>query len=154
MYARLLTNHPLVNILFGVVVVMGLVSFLLMPREQDPEVNFNWVQINTVLPGASALDVEKLVTSPLEDAIGNVQDDQVLPFYIFQGLDSDAHDSVVMHVTLVRPIDVLFDDVFAHGLRNEIGDIPALAHAPANVAGTDIQRRHLAMHDFTRTVVL
>ncbi|MFK8011380.1 MAG: efflux RND transporter permease subunit [Marinicellaceae bacterium] len=69
-----LTNHPLVNILFIVVVSMGLISYFSMPREQDPEINFNWVNISTFLPGASAEDVEKLVTSPLEDALRNIQD--------------------------------------------------------------------------------
>ena len=74
MFRRLLTNHPLVNILFVVVLTMGVSSYMSMPREQDPEINFNWVNINTVLPGASAEDVEKLVTGPLEDSIRNVQD--------------------------------------------------------------------------------
>jgi multidrug efflux pump subunit AcrB len=74
MLKHLLTNHPLVNILFVVVLTMGVSSYLSMPREQDPEINFNWVNINTVLPGASAEDVEKLVTGPLEDSIRNVQD--------------------------------------------------------------------------------
>ena len=70
----LLTNHPLVNILFSVVLVMGTLSYLQMPREQDPEINFNFVNIQTVLPGATASDVEQLVTGPLEDALRNVQD--------------------------------------------------------------------------------
>ncbi|HUD97868.1 MAG TPA: efflux RND transporter permease subunit, partial [Woeseiaceae bacterium] len=70
----LLTNHPLVNILFSVVLLMGVLSYLQMPREQDPEINFNFVNINTVLPGATAADVEELVTGPLEDALRNVQD--------------------------------------------------------------------------------
>jgi len=74
MYRSLLTNHPLVNILFTVVLVMGAMSFIELPREQDPEINFNWVMVETVLPGASAEDVEELVTGPLEDAIRNVQD--------------------------------------------------------------------------------
>ncbi|NRB71439.1 MAG: efflux RND transporter permease subunit, partial [Xanthomonadales bacterium] len=74
MFKKLLTNHPLVNILFTVVLVMGALSYLSLPREQDPEINFNWVVINTVLPGASAEDVEQLVTGPLEDAIRSVQD--------------------------------------------------------------------------------
>lgn len=74
MLSRLLTNHPLVNILFSVIVAMGLISYVIMPREQDPEINFYWINISTVLPGASAEDVEKLVTSPLEDSIKNVQD--------------------------------------------------------------------------------
>ena len=70
---QLLTNHPLVNILFAVVVVMGLLSYIQMPREQDPDVNLNWININTSFPGASAQDVETLVTSPLEDALRTVQ---------------------------------------------------------------------------------
>ena len=74
MFKSLLTNHPLVNILFIVVLMMGTVSYLGMPREQDPEINFNWVVVRTILPGASAEDVEQLVTGPLEDAIRNVQD--------------------------------------------------------------------------------
>jgi multidrug efflux pump subunit AcrB len=74
MYKSLLTNHPLVNILFVVVLMMGLVAYMSMPREQDPEINFNWVIVRTILPGASAEDVEQLVTGPLEDAIRNVQD--------------------------------------------------------------------------------
>jgi len=70
----LLTNHPLVNILFTVVLVMGAVSYMSMPREQDPEINFNFVSIDAVLPGATAADVESLVTGPLEDALRNVRD--------------------------------------------------------------------------------
>ena len=74
MFKSLLTNHPLVNILFSVVLVMGAMSFYSLPREQDPEINFNWVMVETILPGASAEDVEELVTGPLEDAMRNVQD--------------------------------------------------------------------------------
>ena len=73
-YRTLLTNHPLVNILFAVVLLMGILSYLQMPREQDPEINFNFVNISTVLPGSTAADVEELVTGPLEDALRNVRD--------------------------------------------------------------------------------
>ncbi|MDO9244335.1 MAG: efflux RND transporter permease subunit [Rhodocyclaceae bacterium] len=74
LYRQLLENHPLANIAFVVVLVMGVFAYLTMPREQDPEINFNWVMITTVLPGASAEDVEKRVTKPLEDAIKGVAD--------------------------------------------------------------------------------
>jgi multidrug efflux pump subunit AcrB len=70
----MLTNRPLANIAFVVVILLGLVSYMTMPREQDPEINFNWVAINAALPGASAEDVERLVTNPIEDAISNVSD--------------------------------------------------------------------------------
>ncbi|MDP2227769.1 MAG: efflux RND transporter permease subunit [Moraxellaceae bacterium] len=71
---KLLSNHPLTNITFVVVLVMGILSYINMPRAQDPEINFNWVSIITALPGASAEDVERELTSPLEDAIKQVKD--------------------------------------------------------------------------------
>ena len=70
----LLTNHPLVNILFSVVLLMGILSYAQMPREQDPEINFNFVSITTLLPSTAAADVEELATGPLEDALRNVKD--------------------------------------------------------------------------------
>ena len=73
-YRALLANHPLANIAFVVVLLLGAISYVTMPREQDPEINFNWVNITTVLPGATAEEVERLVTNPLEDAIQGVSD--------------------------------------------------------------------------------
>jgi multidrug efflux pump subunit AcrB len=71
---RLITHHPLANIAFAVVLVMGALAYVSMPREQDPEINFNWLNVSTALPGASAEDVEAKITNPLEDALRNVQD--------------------------------------------------------------------------------
>ncbi len=73
-YGRLIDNHPLANIAFVMMLLGGLFSYLTMPRAQDPEINFNWVSIITTLPGASAEDVERELTGPLEDAIKQVKD--------------------------------------------------------------------------------
>lgn len=74
LYGRLIDNHPLANIAFLVVLLGGIVTYLTLPRAQDPEINFNWVSIITTLPGASAEDVERELTGPLEDAIKQVKD--------------------------------------------------------------------------------
>ena len=74
MLERIYANHPLANVTMAVVLVMGMASFMLMPRERDPEINFNWINMTTVLPGASAEDVERLITDPLEEAIGRLRD--------------------------------------------------------------------------------
>ncbi len=74
MYERLLRNHVLTNLAFVLVMVMGVVHYQLLPREQDPTINFNWIQVQTFLPGASAEDVEKLVTDPLEEALTGLSD--------------------------------------------------------------------------------
>lgn len=74
MFAKLLQNHTLTNLTFLLVLVLGWMSYQQLPREQDPSINFNWVQIWTYWPGATASDVEARITGPLEDGIKKVQD--------------------------------------------------------------------------------
>ena len=66
---RFLSNHVLANLAFGLVLVLGALSYLQMPRAKDPEINFNWVNIISIYPGASATDIEKRITDPVEDAL-------------------------------------------------------------------------------------
>ncbi len=110
--ARLLRNHPLANILFGVVLLLGLSGYLLMPREQDPEINFNWVNIITVLPGASAEDVERRVTQPLEDAIKQVAD---IRFVI-----SNSRENTSSILVRFRDIEPRVFDKRVNDLRREV----------------------------------
>ena len=72
MLTRLLQNHVLAILVFVLVLVMGTLSYRMMPREQDPTINFNWIQITTIFPGASSVDVERQVTDVIEDALRNV----------------------------------------------------------------------------------
>ncbi len=74
MLERLLRNHVLANLVFVLVLAMGVAAYMLLPREQDPTINFNWIQVTTVYAGASAEDIEKLVTDPLEDALAQIGD--------------------------------------------------------------------------------
>ena len=74
MLRNFLSNHVLANITFVVILVVGTLSYLQLPRSQDPEINFNWINIVATMPGASAEDIEKLITDPLEDAIQQVSD--------------------------------------------------------------------------------
>ncbi|MEM7209446.1 MAG: efflux RND transporter permease subunit [Pseudomonadota bacterium] len=74
MYQRFIQNGVLANLTFVLILSLGIASYFSMPREQDPTINFNWIEITGVLPGASAEDVETLLTDPLEDAIENVAD--------------------------------------------------------------------------------
>ena len=108
----LITNHPLANIAFVVVILMGLLAYARMPREQDPEINFNWVNISTALPGASAEDVEKRITNSLEDSIRNVQD---VKFVV-----SSSREGVSNILVRFREIPVRVFDKRINDLRREI----------------------------------
>lgn len=87
-FAALIRNHPFANIAFAVVFVMGVLSYNLMPREQDPEINFNWLVVISALPGASAEDVEKKVTDPLEEAIARIPDIRFISSTSREGISS------------------------------------------------------------------
>ena len=74
MLRRLLNNHVFANLTFILVLVVGSLAYSLLPRQQDPDMNFNWIGIVTTLPGATAQDVEKLVTDPIEEALQKIPD--------------------------------------------------------------------------------
>ncbi|MCP5056558.1 MAG: efflux RND transporter permease subunit [bacterium] len=62
----------LVNILFVMVIGAGLFAFVGIPVEVFPDISFNTAIVNTVWPGASADEIERLVTTKLEEEIQEV----------------------------------------------------------------------------------
>ena len=120
----LLRNHPLANILFGVVLALGSIAYVQMPREQDPEINFNWVNITTLLPGGAAEDVEKRLTQPLEDAIKQVSD---IRFVL-----SNSRENVSSILVRFRDIPERVFDKRVADLRREIQN-KARAELPPEV---------------------
>ena len=74
MYSRLIQNNVLANLTFLLVLIVGYFSYQSLPRQKDPTINFNWIVIATGMPGASASDIEKRITDPLEDAINGIPD--------------------------------------------------------------------------------
>ena len=64
----------LVNILFFVCLLGGLLAFSRIPVEFFPDVNLNQATITTVWTGASAEEIERLVTQKLEEELLSVVD--------------------------------------------------------------------------------
>ncbi len=63
----------LVNILFFVCVLGGLVAYSRIPVDFFPEIGFNTTLIITRWDGASADEIERLVTTRIEDELGEVE---------------------------------------------------------------------------------
>lgn len=126
MYARFLQNHVLANLAFVLVLVIGFLAYQMLPRQQDPSINFNWVQITTILPGASASDIEQRVTEPLEDAIRNVSD--------IKFASSNSREAVSSILVRFEDIDTRTYDKRIADLRREIqnaeSDLPQEAEDP------------------------
>ncbi|WP_374642804.1 efflux RND transporter permease subunit, partial [Hydrogenophaga sp.] len=123
----LLTNHPLANIAFAVVMIMGVMAYLAMPREQDPEINFNWVSVTAALPGASAEEVERLVTNPLEDAIKGVAD---VRFVVSNSRENSASILVRFREISERNFDKRMNDLRREIQNKASSELPASAEDP------------------------
>jgi len=88
MLVNLYKNHVLANLCFVLILGIGMMSYSMLPRQQDPTINFNWIDITTIVPGASAEDIEKRVTNLLEDAIYNVADIKFVSSNSREGISS------------------------------------------------------------------
>lgn len=74
MFERFLNNHVLSNLFFGLVIILGALSYSQMPRQQDPSINFNWISVTVTAPGLAAEDIEKKITNPLEEGLETISD--------------------------------------------------------------------------------
>lgn len=73
------TNFALKNrlsflVLSVICIVFGLVSYALLPKEDNPEIKIPYIFVSTVYPGVSSEDMETLVTKPLEKYIKGIGD--------------------------------------------------------------------------------
>ncbi|WP_456463086.1 efflux RND transporter permease subunit [Lutibacter sp.] len=65
-------NKMTVFVLIGMIFLAGIFSYQNMPREAFPEVVVPQIFISTPYPGNSAIDIEKLITRPLEKEINGI----------------------------------------------------------------------------------
>ncbi len=65
-------NKMTVFVIILIIIVGGLISYINMPREAFPEVVVPQIFISTVYPGNSAIDIEKLISKPLEQEINTI----------------------------------------------------------------------------------
>jgi multidrug efflux pump subunit AcrB len=62
-------NWQFTLLVFALLTVLGLSTLTKVPRTEDPQFPIPVLQINAVLPGADATDVEQLLVKPIEDVI-------------------------------------------------------------------------------------
>ena len=124
---KFLQHHVLANLTFLLVLVMGFLSYAAMPKEKDPTINFNWIQISTVLAGASPEDIEKRITQPLEEGIAGVSD--------IRFISSNSRESMSSILVRFEELEERIFDKRLADLRREIQHIentrlPAEAESP------------------------
>lgn len=67
-----INNKMTVFVIIGMIFLAGIFSYQSMPREAFPEIVVPEIFISTAYPGNSAIDIEKLITRPLEKEINGI----------------------------------------------------------------------------------
>lgn len=103
---------------------LGIYAVLIIPKESFPEVIVPVGIVSTVYPGASAADIEELITIKLEEAIANLDD--------IESLTSTSRDDVsTINVEFAASADI---DESIQKLRDAVdgakGDLPSDANDP------------------------
>ncbi len=103
---------------------LGIYAVVLIPKESAPEVIVPIGIVTTVYPGASATDIEELITNKLEDAIENIDD--------LENLTSTSRDgvsSITAEFNAKADIDKSIQDL-KDAVDSAKGDLPRDANDP------------------------
>lgn len=65
-------NKISVYVMIGIILIIGAMSYVTMPKESFPEVKQPIIYVNTAYPGNSPIDMENLVTRPIEKEINTI----------------------------------------------------------------------------------
>ena len=67
-------NHQFTVVIIVLIILVGGVTFLTMPRSEDPQNEMPGTAINIIYPGATPDDIEKLVIDPVEESLNELED--------------------------------------------------------------------------------
>ncbi|NLR93174.1 efflux RND transporter permease subunit [Flammeovirga agarivorans] len=68
-----INNSTSIFILTVIIALFGILAYVGMPKEQFPEIRIPMVYINTMHPGNSPVDIESLITRPIEKELKSVK---------------------------------------------------------------------------------
>jgi len=67
-------NKTSIYVLAFLISILGLMNYILIPKEQFPQVVIPYIVVNTPYPGTSPEDIENLVTRPIEKQLKSISD--------------------------------------------------------------------------------
>ena len=119
-------NWQFTVVVFAVLVIMGISSFLTMPRTEDPPLQLPGASVIVLYPGANPSDMEQLITDPLEESINQLND--------IKRIESGCRDGIAItsvEFTFDTDADEKFNEVVqqVNSVRNKF---------PADIYGLQI----------------
>ncbi len=106
--------HHFTIVVFILLTIFGVSSFLSMPRSEDPVVSPPGTSVSVIYPGSSPSDLESLVVDPIEEALNELEDIKTVDSYASHGFaiinieflagldDEEKYSDVVQKVNSIR----------------------------------------------------
>jgi len=67
-----INNKTTIYMMMAIILFSGISAYFSMPRESFPEIKETKIYVSSVYPGNTAEDIEKLITTPLEDVLKTI----------------------------------------------------------------------------------
>ncbi len=109
----LLNNRKIVVFFMAIIAVIGIYSYYVIPKQENPDASVAIAVITTVYPGASPEDVESFVTNKIEEQVSRL--DKV-DYYTSMSMDSASA------VIVYYEDDILIKDV-ENDLRQAVSNV-------------------------------
>jgi multidrug efflux pump subunit AcrB len=134
-------NYQFTLTVFILLLIVGVSSFLTMPRSEDPPMDVPGASVVIIYPGSDPVDLEQLVAEPLEESLNELDDIKRIETFMRDGIlvtsieftfdtdPDDKFDEVSQQVASIRS-----------DLPDEIYDIEILKWS-----STDVVMMHLAL---------
>ncbi|MDW5299220.1 MAG: efflux RND transporter permease subunit [Sedimentibacter sp.] len=90
----LLKEKYIVIAAFVITMVFGFISYYYMPRQENPDITSPAALITTIYPGASASDVELLVTKKIEEEVSKIDGIEKIDSY-----SNDNYSAVIVTIS-------------------------------------------------------
>ena len=120
-------NWQLTLVVFLLAAMLGIQSFLSIPRSVDPQVTFPLTITTAVLPGADAAEVEETVAKPIEDVLQGLD-------YVKEVESTSSDGIAIIVVEFVHGTDV------EEALDRTIRDVTAIrSQLPSGLARLDFR---------------
>ncbi len=117
-------NNPLVtNLLLGIVLILGVLSWRSMPQEMFPVIELDAVRINVIFEGASPREVERQVTIPIEEEFEGMPEIDELT-----STSSEGVTSIIIKLKSGTDVDQYMRD--AQTALDQVTDLPEEAEEP------------------------
>lgn len=153
--AQFFINSKLTILLMSVLMIIGVYSSFLIPREEEPQINVPMADVMIGYPGASPAEVESRVIKPLEKVISNIKGVEhvhsmamngqamiIVQFYVGEDVERSY---VKLYDELMKNQDIFPSGVYKPMVKTRsIDDVPMLGITLWSEKYDDFQIRQIA----------